>query len=64
VQVLGKNNVLEDVHLLLGTTSRLTVEQLLNFIALADIAAIPQFFQRQLEKNFDALSFNRKVFIL
>lgn len=58
---LEKDQSEDDVHLLLGTTSRATVEELLGYIARGDTAALPQFFAQQTQLNFDAASFTRKV---
>jgi DNA polymerase III subunit gamma/tau len=61
IAVLEKEQSEADVHLLLGTTARATVDELLGLIATSNTAAIPEFFARQTELNFDAHSFTRKV---
>ncbi len=61
IAVLEKEHSEADVHLLLGTTARATVDELLGLIAISNTAGIPEFFARQTELNFDAQSFTRKV---
>lgn len=61
IAVLEKNHSMDDVHLLLGTTSREIVDELLGYITAGQTEPLPQFFARQTEQNFDATSFTRKV---
>ncbi len=58
---LNKDVAEEDVHVLLGTTSTATVEELLLIIASGQSNLLPAFFAKQTELNFDATSFTRKV---
>lgn len=58
---LKKDVTAEEVHVLLGTTSEATVEELLTLIATGQTQSIPPYFQNQTELNFDASSFTRKV---
>lgn len=64
IAVLEKEHSEEDIHLLLGTTARATVEELLSFVASGDAAAMPSFFERQTDLNFDPSSFTRKVLLV
>lgn len=64
IAVLEKDHSEADIHLLLGTTARATVEELLNYVASGDAGAMPGFFERQTELNFDPASFTRKVLLV
>lgn len=59
--VLEKDHGLEDVHLLLGTTSELTVLELLQIIASGQHKLLPKFFEDLTANNFDASQFVKKV---
>ncbi len=61
IAVLDKGSSEADIHMLLGTTSRATVVELLGFVALGNSSAMPEFFAKQTELNFDPTSFTRKV---
>lgn len=61
IAVLDKGSSEEDIHMLLGTTSRATVVELLGLVASGNTTAMPEFFARQTELNFDPNSFTRKV---
>ncbi len=61
IAVLDKTSSEADIHLLLGTTSRATVVSLLDFVASGTTSAMPEFFAKQTELNFDPSSFTRKV---
>lgn len=64
ISVLAKEHNESDIHLLLGTTSRATIEQLLGFISQGQTTVLPEFFAKQTELNFDAFSFTRKVLVV
>ncbi len=61
IAVLDKDSSEADIHLLLGTTSRATVLELLSLVASGNTSAMPEFFAKQTELNFDPNSFTRKV---
>ncbi|HMR55142.1 MAG TPA: DNA polymerase III subunit gamma/tau [Candidatus Doudnabacteria bacterium] len=61
ISVLEKDHSESDIHLLLGTTSRATIEELLGFISQGQTSSLPEFFAKQTELNFDASSFTRKI---
>lgn len=64
IAVLEKDHSEADIHLLLGTTARATVEELLTLVAKGDAGAMPGFYERQTELNFDPASFTRKVLLV
>ncbi len=53
-----------DIHLLLGTTSRASVIELLNLIANGQTHELSKFFDIQTQANFDAVSFARKTLVI
>ncbi len=54
----------EDIHLLLGTTSRSSVLELLNLISEGKTYELNAFFNKLTQANFDAVSFARKTLII
>lgn len=53
-----------DIHLLLGTTSRASVLELLNLISQGKTQDLAKFFEVQTQANFDAISFARKTLVI
>ncbi len=64
ISVLDKAASLDDVHALLGTTSEKQVTELLGMIAQGNSTAMPAFFRKQTELNFDASAFTRKTLMV
>lgn len=64
IAVLEKDHTTDDIHMLLGTTARATVEELLTLVATGNTADLPSFFAKQTELNFDPKSFTRKVLLV
>lgn len=54
----------EDIHLLLGTTSRSSVLELLNLISEGKTYELNAFFNKLTQANFDAVSFARKTLVI
>lgn len=54
----------EDIHLLLGTTSRSSVLELLNLISDGQTYELSAFFDKLTQANFDAVSFARKTLVI
>lgn len=54
----------EDIHLLLGTTSRSSVLELLNLISEGKTYELNSFFNKLTQANFDAVSFARKTLVI
>lgn len=61
---LDKSANIADVHLLLGTTDRAAVLELLGLISRGATAEMSGFFKTQIQANFDALSFARKTLVI
>lgn len=61
---LDSSASLDDVHLLLGTTPRAAVEELLRLIANGDTGELSVFFKGQTQANFDAVPFARKTLVI
>ncbi len=53
-----------DIHLLLGTTPRSVVIELLNLISQGQTYELSKFFDAQTQANFDAVSFARKTLVI
>ncbi|QQS23197.1 DNA polymerase III subunit gamma/tau [bacterium] len=61
---LDSSSSIDDVHLLLGTTARASVIELLNLIAQGSTGEMSSFFKTQTAANFDAASFARKTLVI